>query len=255
MRIFRSLFSVVALSLLLVFESTAAPATKPSAIDKRAVALFDRAIIGLKKHRSFSLAAEEYFLDTSVPQKRFASGSLQWPYRAKLDISGKEVESRALVGRDYAFFWNGANTTKIPLKTQAQREHQILRVFESSPALALGPVSLRSGINPTRTPLVTSADFTQVAGTSINPPISSGESTYFRVRVTRTTEDAKRPLLLTYFFSPSARLDRLEIARTIDGKLFRTRAEFDPTFFNDNFLNDQSGTDDYVYDWAGPEPK
>jgi hypothetical protein len=203
--------------------ASAATTAKPSVIDARAIAIFDRAISGLKEYRSFSLAAEEYILDTSPPQERFVAGSLQWPYRAKLKITGDNVAWQALVGRERALFWNGEHTTTLPLKTQAERERQILRVFEDSLALALGPVSLRAGINPARLPGVKSADYTRVSGDSIKVGFPSGERIYFRVHLTRATGDAARPLLFTYFFSGHARLDRLEIARTIGGKLFRAR--------------------------------
>ena len=237
-----------------VVTSHSAPLPEKSqlTVDARAVAAFDRAIKGLKKFHSFSFGSDETRLDLPKPQTRFASGSMQWPYRLKLLISREKREFQAVIGRDRVLFWNGGEVLTMPLQTQAARQQQFTRIIGQAPTVSMGPALLRAGENPLKASSVSNVTYARIAGGKISPVMAENAAWYERVSFDLQSKRDVTPAHLVYFFNAaSGWLERLEIAGDIGGEAQRWRGDFDSIYFNENFLVDQDGTDRYVYDWPG----
>ena len=212
--------------------------------------MLDRSIASYKKLKSFYIEAEEEI--RGGPKPRYVSFvlSVQWPWRAKLDLysktdsgplDGLQLQTQRLVGASSYIEWNAGEVEPktVEIKSAAARRDILMTMFKPDPLLVFGLLSLISGANPAKQ-------------TGVRQVLVSREKGIFgplmKVRVVRFLADNTRPLTLNYFCSvKTGFLEQFTLSRTVNKKVYA--ATFDFVIQSNNDFGDQAGNDRYLYGW------
>ena len=241
-----------ALFLAPVVEVQAAPKLK---IDARGVALLDREIARVKAFKSFSVKGRETVHRAGQVRNSTFRASLQFPYRAWLQVEadrpideGDGGRRRVLMGQKQLFTSvNGAPATTQNIDSLGKRARAFVSVFRGAPSLIFSWMTLSARVNLANHPQTVSV---RVAA------LREGKSVLRNVVVQLKNQKSAAPLERYEFgFDARGRLRRSLARLVADGKPTTLVGHYEPV--KSNWKGTQARTDALVYNWnvVAPDAK
>lgn len=237
------LLLVTALCLAPVVGVQAAPRSK---IDARGVRLVEREIARLQSLKSFSVRGRETVYRAGQVRNSTFRASLQWPYRAALQVeSGKPIDEgdggrrRVLMGQQLFISTHGAPATTKNLGSTVERARTFVSVFRGAASLVFSFVQLSAGVNLANHPFTVSVRVV---------PLRDGKSVLRNVVVQLKTRKPNESLE-TYElgFDARGRLRRSLARLMADGKQTTIVGHYETV--EGNWKGSQARTDALVYNW------